>query len=79
MVECIDMARDAGGEIVRFQGGYWAPRGDHPRNRAPSHGDRTVTAIVSRGWAEFTEYRDGRRGRFPIAMKLKGEGDGRPG
>jgi hypothetical protein len=75
MVACIDMARDAGGELVRYQGGYWAPRGVcHPTRSTGTdcgwHNSSTVQAIVSRGHAKYTEHRRGRSGEFPIAMRL---------
>lgn len=74
MVACIDDAREAGGELVRYQGGYWAPRGRSMRHDgAPVgsyHGASTVHAIVTRGYAEYSEHREGRGGRFPIAIRL---------
>lgn len=72
MVACIDDARAAGGELVRYQGGYWASRGGpHPANgHRTSHGTPTVHAIVTRGYAEYSEHRDGRNGPFPIAIRL---------
>ena len=72
MVLCFDMARDAGGELVRYQGGYWAPRGVHPRALRGGvwHGTPTVEALVARGHATYTEHRPGRGGDFPIAMRL---------
>lgn len=81
MVECIDMAQEAGGELIRYQGGYWAPRGSHPLTSSPEtwgsgrslpryHGTPTVHALVTRGYAEYTEHREGRHNNFPIAMRL---------
>jgi hypothetical protein len=73
MVACLDIAQEAGGELVRYQGGYWADRGGgHPVgvNRRECHSTPTVQALVRRGFAEYSEYRDGRSGLFPIAMRL---------
>lgn len=74
MVACIDDAQAAGGELIRFAGGYWAKRGAaiQSHNGAPvgAHGTSTVNAIVTRGYAEYSEHRDGRNGPFPIALKL---------
>jgi hypothetical protein len=73
MVACIDDAQNAGGELVRYQGGYWAARNGpraHDGIPRPYHGTSTVEALISRGYAEYTEWRDGRSVRFPVAMKL---------
>jgi hypothetical protein len=73
MVACIDDARDAGGELIRYQGGYWAPRGaGHPlTTRTPYFGTPTIHAIVTRGYAEYSEHQDRRAGgTFPIAIRL---------
>jgi hypothetical protein len=74
MVACIDLARANGGELVRYQGGFWSDRGGgHPTvNRREYHGASTVQAIVDRGYAAYSEHREGRNGSsFPIAMKLR--------
>jgi hypothetical protein len=81
MVACIDMAREAGGELVRYQGGFWAPRGAHPLAQDPAkfgsgrglptyHSTPTVHAIVTRGFAKYSEHREGRHSTFPIAIRL---------
>jgi hypothetical protein len=79
MIDCLAMAEDAGGELVRHQGGYWARRGPHPRaRRAPWHGTSTVNAIVARELAAWTEFQTGRSGRpYPIALRLTALGLGR--
>lgn len=73
MVACIDDALEAGGELIRYQGGYWAAR-NAPRASdgipRPYHGTPTVEALVARGEAEYSEYRDGRNGQFPIAVRI---------
>lgn len=74
MVACLDDAQENGGELVRYQGGYWADRaGGHPlTNRRAYHGATTVQALVARGYAEYSEHRLGSAGReFPIAMRVK--------
>jgi hypothetical protein len=73
MVFCVDDTHEAGGELVRYQGGYWAARNarrGHNGIPFPYHGSSTVQALVDRNVAEYSEYRDGRNGRFPIAMRL---------
>jgi hypothetical protein len=78
MVDCIELARTHGGELVRFQGGYWAgrnaPRMPHDGIPRPYCGGSTVNAIVTRGYAEYSEWREGRSFKFPIAIKLTEEG-----
>lgn len=77
MVACLDDATEAGGELVRYQGGFWAPR-NAPRNGngipQPWHGSTTVQALVTRERADYSEWKDGRGGRFPVAMKVRADG-----
>lgn len=75
MVACIDFAREHGG-LVRFQGGFWTKAGAGWLGIAPDaewFGTSTVDACVSRGELAYSEYRDGRNGRFPIAAIIAGE------
>lgn len=74
MVACLDLANQHGGELVRYVGGYWAPRnlGLHPSlNGSEYHGSSTVQALVTRGHAEYSEHREGRNGKFPIAVRTR--------
>lgn len=72
MVACIDDTLEAGGELVRFQGGFWATPGAHPTvDRRIYYGTPTANAIVARGYAEYTEHRErATGGSFPIRMRL---------
>lgn len=54
--------------MVRFPGGYWARRGWSAWN-GPCFGTSTIEAIVRRGYAEYTVWKDGRT-RFPIECGL---------
>src|SRR3990172_6451312 len=56
-------------KLVRFPGGYWARDGWHSWD-GPCWGTPTVEAIVRRGFAEYTVWKDGRSGRFPIECGL---------
>ena len=56
-------------KVVRFPGGYWAREGWHSWN-GPNWGTPTVEAIVRRGYAEYTVWKDGRGGKFPIECGL---------
>ena len=72
MIECLQ-ALGTAGEFVRYQSGYWAPRSvaRHRHNGLPqwSFGSSTIYAVEARGYAAFTEWQDGRNGRFPIAVR----------
>ncbi len=61
------------GSIVRYQGGYWNRPGcaNYFEYSAGSFGTATVDGLAIRGVIEYTEWKDGRNGRFPIAAKLK--------
>ena len=73
MAACLALAHEHAGQLVRYMGGYWsfrdAPR-DHNGQPIEAFGDRTVTGLVIRKRMEFTEWQDGRRGKFPIAAEL---------
>lgn len=64
---------DCGGKIVRHQGGYWTAPGPVSWNGGRPEGwylgTSTVDGLVRRGELEYTEHREGRGGRFPIAAQ----------
>lgn len=63
-------ARDNGGIIRRFPGGFWGHNGmDRQR---PWFGTTTIQALVSRGFLEYSEWHEG-TSRFPIAAALPKE------
>lgn len=64
-----------GGKIVRHQGGYWTEPGAvmSPTIGHPFDwwlGTSTVEGLVRRGELSYTEHREGRGGRFPIAAAI---------
>lgn len=74
MQEAYDYAKEHGGELLRYPGGFWAPAGwGGPREK--HFGTTTVYGLVSRGAAEYTEYRTNSAwpstGSFPIRMQIK--------
>lgn len=69
MHKAIACAREHGGELVRYLGGRWTWR-DDPSSPWSSFGTPTINALVARGVAEFSEWKEGRSGRFPITMRL---------
>lgn len=56
--------------IHRHPGGFWWER-DSASNYRSGFGTATVHALVARGVAEYTEWQEGRSGRFPIKATLK--------
>lgn len=73
MEECLRYIGDeGGGAIERYQGGCWAsPGGPHPYNKPRTSWEpSTIKALVTRGRLEFTEWKEGRGGRFPIRAAI---------
>lgn len=62
------MARH-GNKMVRYPGGYWADENWHAWH-GPCWGTPTIEAIVSRGYAAYSVWKDGRSGKFPIECTL---------
>lgn len=58
-----------GNKLVRYPGGYWAAEEWHMW-AGPCFGTPTVEAIVRRGVAVYTAWKDGRNGQFPIECTL---------
>ena len=56
-------------KLIRYPGGYWAAV-DWRSWNGPSFGTPTVEALVNRGLAEYTAWKDGRSGKFPIECTL---------
>ena len=55
-----------GGKLRRYRGGFWAME-NWRHAQFPWFGTSTVEALVSRGLMSYSEWRDGRKGRFPVA------------
>lgn len=66
MLACLTTASGNDNALHRHPGGFWM----NQRGVGLSYGTKTVQALVARGLAEYTEWKDGRNGRFPIALKL---------
>lgn len=74
MLEAIEHMKRHGNKLVRFPGGYWAREGWRSWN-GPCYGTPTVEAIVKRGYAEYTVWKDGKSSRFPIECSLTPRAD----
>lgn len=66
---------DRGGKIIRHQGGWWTEPGATPKGIIGHPfdwwlGGSTVQALVRRGEIEYTEWKEGRGFRFPIAASV---------
>lgn len=63
--------RDHDGIIARFPGGFWCAPGEFSRSQ--SFGTSSVEALVKRSVALYTNWQEGRGGRFPIEAQLTPE------
>jgi hypothetical protein len=55
-----------GGKLCRCRGGFWAME-NWRKGQPPWFGTSTVKALVTRGLMSYTEWREGRKDRFPVA------------
>jgi hypothetical protein len=67
MQEAMLYAMVNGGKLCRYRGGFWAME-NWREGQHPWFGTSTVKALVSRGLMSYTEWQEGRNGRFPIAV-----------
>lgn len=64
-----EYARQHGGKLHRHPGGFWAGP-EYKSHYATSFGTSTVDGMVKRGAAEYTAWKEGRNGRFPVEVTL---------
>jgi hypothetical protein len=65
MYRLIEFMELNGGKVKRFPGGFWGSG-----KNGGWFGTSTVQALVFRGMAEYSDWKVGRGGRFPIEAKL---------
>jgi hypothetical protein len=72
MQELVAYMREHGGKIHRHPGGFWAKPAYGYLGK--SYGTSSVEALVKRGVAQYTQWKDSSRGggRFPIEATLTG-------
>jgi hypothetical protein len=70
MLEAVDHMKRHNNTMVRFPGGYWAAIGWYAWH-GPCWGTPTIEALVRRGIAEYTAWKEVRGGKFPIKAKLR--------
>lgn len=71
MLECVIYAEAHGGILHRAPGGFWILESD--RAKVPhchSYGTKTIEALVSRGYGQYTGFQEGRKGKFPISVAI---------
>lgn len=59
--------------VHRHPGGFWWEK-DPQSNYRSGFGTNSVEALVRRGVAEWTQWQEGRNGRFPIQARLLSDG-----
>ncbi|MDF2434757.1 MAG: hypothetical protein JWP44_4388 [Mucilaginibacter sp.] len=68
MSALVEFMKAGDGSVYRHPGGHWR------RSKTwdgDSFGASSVEALVKRGVAEYTDWQEGRNGRFPIRATLK--------
>ena len=68
MQAAVEAAKQGGAVLKRYPGGYWAGLGWTDGD--PYFGTTTVDALVARGAARYSDWKEGRNGRFPIEITL---------
>jgi hypothetical protein len=72
MMGAIALAKLHGGFLKRYPGGYWG-NGKIASNGVPLlwFGTGTIQALVSRGYAAYTDLRTNKNGSYHAGVKLK--------
>ena len=72
MQNALEIARKHGaGILTRSPGGYWKPPKIPPAHAGVfTFGTTTIQGLVARELAEYTKWRDGRSGRFPVEVRV---------
>lgn len=69
MAYVVGRMAEVDGKLKRFPGGFWRTHAG-----AQEHfGTKTVQALVTRGLANYSEYKDGINGPFPIEVTMTAE------
>lgn len=74
MEKALNLAKAHGGKLYRHPGGFWAgPEFQSYQGGMGSsecYGTPTVNGLVVRGAAEYSDYKEGRGGDFPVEITL---------
>ena len=68
MVDAYDFAKANGGHLIRHAGGFWGS--EHGR-ASRTFGTTTAQALVRRGVADYTEWKESWGRKFPIRLTIK--------
>jgi hypothetical protein len=73
MRHALTFAEQNGGRLIRHSGGYWSSREwvDPGLGNVPSFSTNTAHALVTRGVAEYTDWRENRNGRYAVELRIK--------
>lgn len=74
MKVAIAWAKEHGNTFWRHPGGFWGSEKFY-EHYGVWFGTSTIRALTERGVAEYSEWKEGRDGRFPIQAKLKRRDD----
>ena len=69
MDKAAELAKQHGGKLHRHPGGFWA--GPEYKQHGASFGTSTIDGAVKRGAAEYTDWKEGRNGRFPVEVAFR--------
>lgn len=78
MYRALKYAEKHGGKLERYPGGYWREPNWQPgayvygQEVSQSFGTSTVEGIVRRGRGQYTLWKDGKNGKFPVEMTVGG-------
>lgn len=79
MQKALDHARQHGGKLERYPGGFWMASGIRAEDLMDGwinrkwFGTPTVQALVNRGELEYTKWQEGKKRRFPIEASVTQE------
>lgn len=67
MTNALRWIKEWGGKVKRYPGGFWS---SPQAFLSVTFGTSTIEALVKRGVMAYSEWKDGRNGRFPIEANL---------
>lgn len=74
MNDALAVAMAHGARLMRLPGGFWVQPGFKWVSGSvpsPSIGTSTIEALVARGLMEYSKWQEGRKGRFPVEVRVK--------
>lgn len=69
MRDAVEWARDHGGKLHRHPGGFWGGE-KFTQHHGEWFGTPTIQGLATRGVVEYTAWKEGANGRFPIEASL---------